>query len=76
MIDTQRFGEMALEFIEDLAEDVDDAAELGVVAIVAEVKHPDWTRCRVFSSDDRRWVQRGLMAWAAECIETTTEESE
>jgi hypothetical protein len=73
-LDTTRLGQVAAELMQTLADGYEDSdfdkTELGEVMILAEVKLEDeegeWTNIAWRCSDDRQWVQRGLLHAALE----------
>jgi hypothetical protein len=68
-MDTTRLGQLAAGLMESLAEEYGEVegAEIGVVAVIAEVDmpakdddDPGWTSVQYRCTDARRWVQSGL----------------
>lgn len=61
-LDTTKLGEIAAGMMERLAESYEDYdVEVGTVALIVEVRSGEWTAVTYRCSDDRSWVQRGLM---------------
>jgi hypothetical protein len=68
-MDTSKLGVVAANLMDDLTKDqaeIGDEQELGVVMLLAEVRGEDedgtsYTYIRFRGSDDREWIQRGIL---------------
>lgn len=69
-MDTTKLGEVAASLMERLAEEAEresDTLELGEIMVLAEVQgarqdaESGWTGIAFQCSDDRGWIQRGLL---------------
>lgn len=68
MIDTSKLGIVAANLMDDLVKDQAEAGDdqtLGEVMLLAEIQGEDedgpYTYLRFRCSDDREWVQRGML---------------
>jgi hypothetical protein len=82
-MDTSTLGVVAASLMDDLAEDqaeIRDEQELGVVMLLAEVRGEDedgsYTYIRFRGSDDREWIQRGILHAALDQEWKAAEEDE
>ena len=73
-IDTQKVGRLAAELMEQISGQFGDEAAVETVALVVEVRHQGedgggstTITCRC--SDDRAWIQSGLLRFGAELVE-------
>lgn len=75
-MDATPLGVVTAKLMEHLSED--DSAELGEVLVLAEVlgkdDEGDWTTIAWHCSDDRAWVQLGLMHAALDSYRETDPE--
>lgn len=81
-LDPAPLAQMVAEFIDDLEENHDGRAELGVVGLVVEVNtdgddedDPGSTWITYRCSDPRRWIQVALFQRAAVVVDQSSEEA-
>jgi hypothetical protein len=77
-IDVSEVGRLAAETMESVERQFGGDAEIGAVAMVVEVRHPDEegdeaTTITCCSNDRRSWVQYGLLRFAAQLVGSTAQ---
>lgn len=76
-LDTTKLGEIAAGMMERLAESYEDHdVEVGTVALIVEISSGDWTAVTYRCSDNRSWVQRGLMNEGVRAIDHSQQAEE
>jgi hypothetical protein len=67
-LDTSTVGTLAAELMERLAEQYSEDAEIGIVAVVAEIDCGDSTAIYYRCTDGRHWIQAGLFDAAKRAV--------
>lgn len=73
-LDTTRLGEIAANMMESLAESYETHdVSVGEVALIVEIRSGDWTAVTYRCTDERAWVQRGLIRQGIDAVDASSE---